>query len=171
MDDDRARCASLPVPLLRVVDGVETPRQQRDLAYDLWTWTHNGNYRELARATGVAESTLRNWARKDDWRVRSVRDRLDLQPEDVRQATASILAAGGPAAAAYLNGVVEGVEPPDKNRITAAKILLDAQGFAPAHYSPDRDKPKPARVIPDDLSSLSTEELLALEAQFLEDDP
>lgn len=170
MDDEpRARSASLPVPLLRVVDGVETPRQQRDVAYDVWTWQHNGNYRQAAQALGIPESTLRAWAKRDDWRVRSVRDRLDLQPQELRQATASILAAGGPPAAAYLAAVAEGTEPPDKNRLLACKTLLDSVGFAAAHYDAERDKPAdPPRAWSADLDNATYEELLELEREIVE---
>ena len=89
-----------------------------------------------------------------------------MAPEEARRATAVVLAGGAPEAAAYLVRCATGEEQPDKLRIQAAAAVLDRSGFAALHYDPARQDAvirKPKVDIPDDLSSLSVEELVALE--------
>ncbi len=157
---------SSEIILFEVQNGVETPREVRDQVFALWSWSCQQNYREVARRTNISEATIRSWAKRDDWRVRYYRDRLDVAPEQIRPAISSIIHLAAINGAAYVDRVNAGEVEPNRAKLMAAKIAMDAAGFAPAHYQPGTE-PKPKRQ-PIATKGMSPDQLLALELEYTE---
>jgi hypothetical protein len=126
------------IETVEIVDGGVVDREQlRRNSYHLWAWECLQNCERVASRIGIPPETVRYWARTDGWRLRYERERSDLDPMEARPAIALRLTSAAMAGADYLEAVAMGIVEPNKDRITASKIAIDAVGFAAIRVTGD----------------------------------
>lgn len=165
--------ADLPTPIrpaIEVRHGAETPKAQRDSAYEVWLWSCGRNTRETARELGIGESTIRNWSRMDGWSERAARDLMTTPPQYLRESIGITLVQTAEECSKYMYRVASGaVMPPDRERLKMCTSVLQMVGWSPARFDPERDKPRDApRAYSIDLDTATPEQLLQLEAEIIE---
>ena len=116
---------------------IEEQREHiRGRAYPIWAWECGQNAERLADwiaehwGVEIPARTIRYWSKQDGWRLRYESDRVDIDPGEARPAIALRLQSAALGAAIYLDAVNNGEVAPDKARLFAAKVALDASGFA-----------------------------------------
>ena len=161
--------AAEPVRLFDSHGNRYTPAD-REAAYVSWKVASGRSLRKTADLTGISVSTLAGWSKDDGWQERARREDAE-DAESLRSALRGLHdseALKSLRTAAALRDDESGKTPP-KVRLDASIWLAGIAGIAPVKKTldltePSRDKPK--AVIPEDLSGLSVEELVALEAQL-----
>ena len=125
-----------PTPLFPSHTGTRYDASTRDLAYQLWAFTHGRNASSVAVAMqrehpNLDERTVQRWAKDGAWAGRVRADVRALAPA-IHEAIVVDLIAGAQEAAAYVRAVVRGDDPSvvHQTRVTAALGLLDRAGFA-----------------------------------------
>lgn len=120
-----------------VIDSADLDRDTlRSTAFDLWAWTCDQNcalvQRQLRSDTGirVPEQTLRYWSKVDNWRVRMEQERMDVQPIHIRGVVALRLGSAAVNASVYLDRCLDGTIAPERTKVMAAKVALDAAGYS-----------------------------------------
>ena len=116
---------------------IEEEREHiRSRAYPIWAWECGQNAERLADwiaehwGVEIPARTIRYWSKQDGWRLRYESDRVDIDPGEARPAIALRLQSAALGAAIYLDAVNNNELAADKSRLIAAKIALDAAGFA-----------------------------------------
>jgi hypothetical protein len=138
----------------------------RELAFELWYTDAGRRLRTLERILEtdpynipVPYQTLWHWHRQHQWDIEADKRLAQFVPHR-RMRTAGLLVVAAEGFASYLAQVASGAIPPDKQMNAAAKIALDASGFASVRV----DTPAIAtRSETRDLASLSDAELARLE--------
>ena len=114
----------------------EWPDHVKGLAFELYYTDAGRSLTTLAEIIAgypyehrVPYSTLSYWRRADLWDIEADKMAEAFAPNR-RRRTASLLNVAAELSAAYLVQVQSGAVEPNKLKITAAKIALDASGFA-----------------------------------------
>lgn len=108
----------------------------RGRCYPIWAWECGQSSERLADwiaehwGADIPARTIRYWAKQDGWRLRYESDRVDIDPGEARPAIALRLQSAALNAAAYLDAALAGEIAIDDRMTRAAKIALDASGFA-----------------------------------------
>lgn len=124
----------------------------RDRCFPIWAWECQQSSVKLREriqelwGEDVDDRLIRYWAKRDGWRLRYESERLDIDPLEARPAIAMRLQSAAMGAAVYLDAVNNGEITPDKDRTAAAKIALDAAGFASIHITGAEAQASPTRA-------------------------
>lgn len=156
-------------------DSMAHDSKTQELAYQIWAFEAGqncpGTLAILARdhdVTSVPLRTLQDWASRG-WVERVDRDLSAIAPA-IRKKTISEIVLGSLEAAQGLRRVVRGDEAPDRTKVMAYLGMLDRGGFSHIGNAPERRIESPSTQLTGvNLDTLSTDELLALQASIIED--
>src|SRR4051812_16531242 len=70
--------------------GVRTPSELRNLAYQLWAFECGRNCRAVARILGIGDCNVERWASKEAWADRAHRDLRAIMPDLVEQTSTNL---------------------------------------------------------------------------------
>lgn len=112
------------------------PDEARELAFELY-YTEAG--RKLTTLQKLIEAepyslpipyrTLYEWHRQHQWDIEADKRMVQFAPHR-RRRTADLLVVAAEGFASYLAQVASGAVEPDKTKVAAAKVAMDAAGFA-----------------------------------------
>lgn len=168
-------------PSVTVIPGQRAPDALRETAYQLWAWQCGQNAERVAQDLGIDHPdvdldgrTVRGWCQQDGWRVRYEEERSELVPGMARYAAARQLQNALPGAISYVEAVANGTVAPNKDRLTACRMVMDAAGFASIRVMGDEATRKPADRanavhLPANLDELDADQLESLLRQQLQD--
>jgi hypothetical protein len=126
---DKGALRSL-VPV-QVVNGVRTPDDTRELAYETWAWKLGRNMAATARELGVSRQVVQVWAKDGGWRERYAEERRDYAPASARAIVGGGLVDAAVYGSEYLSRIFTGDAAPDKVLVAAAIAAVDRVGFGP----------------------------------------
>lgn len=167
-------------PDMVVIPGQRAPDALREDAYQLWAWACAQNCEKVADTLNAQHPgldldgrTVRGWCRQEQWRVRYEEERAELVPGMVRYASALQLQNALPGAIDYVSAVAAGTVEPNKDRLSACKLIMDACGFAAIRVMGDEAQRKPADranayQLPANLDTLDADALERLERQYVD---
>lgn len=161
--------AAEPVQLFNS-HGTRYTAVEREAAYQSWRLASGRSLRKTAEATGISLSTLAGWSGEDGWRARVEREDAE-DAESLRSCIGGVVVSEAIASiqmAAKLRDDETGAVPP-KVKLDAAIWLAGIAGVSPAKVVVDLTKAA-ARppVAVRDYSGMTAEELLAIEAELVE---
>jgi hypothetical protein len=145
----------------------------RQIAYSVWSQNPRMTVTELVpaieAATGekLAVRTVQGWRHTDKWEARLARDMLSGSEVYVAQVVTDLRVAA-PFSVAYLDAVAQGRQPPDAQRIQAAKAIL-AENRGLLAMMADALTPKGGEDTPSDtrsLDAMTDDELLTYSQQL-----
>lgn len=140
--------------------------EEKESAYLTWRLAGRRSLAKTAEIAGIAENTIRSWAKEEGWQQRAEQDDEDAS-QLARQALASMTT----------NEVVKSLETvvalrddpntPARTRLDAAEYLLGVWGVSPTRVAEVTVRPSEPRgsrsIDPASLRNLSDAELAALE--------
>ena len=105
--------------------------EDREHAYLTWRVVGRRSLAATADLLGIAENTLRAWAREDDWRLRSDRDDADAA-ELARQSLATLATSEVVKSLEVVTRLRDDPATPARTRLDAAIYVLGVWGVGPS---------------------------------------
>jgi hypothetical protein len=159
MEDSKGhKFDTLPTPR----QGVRTPAEVRNLAYQLWAFECGRNCRAVADTLGIGAHNVERWAAKEGWAERAERDLRAIMPELVAQSAVNLRLAAYHSSRRLLAIAVAASEgmAPDAKEVDALVKITDRGGFSPLGRDFLPDLPPAHYDASSDLDSLPIEEII-----------
>jgi hypothetical protein len=143
--------------------------EDRERAYGHWLTCRS--LARTARVLGIAENSIRAWAKDDGWVQRAERDDAEAA-EFARRSLASVATNEVQKSLETVLALRDDPATPAKTRLDAAIFVLGIWGVAPVKLSEVSVRPAEPKagvdgaLMQERLASLSSDELMALEAAY-----